>query len=376
VAVTIRPFTLEVSPSEIHDLRLRLARTRWPDELPGVGWDYGTPGEILRTVCDHWQREFDWSEFVGRFNQFAQLMIEIDEERMHVIHARSTTPGALPLLLLHGWPGSIAEFLDVIGPLSAAGADSFHVVAPSLPGYGFGGPTVRRGVDIPAIAASFIRLMASLGYEEYIVQGGDWGAAVAIQMAAQDPEHVLAIHVNLIMGAPEDPAKPMAGLGPEDRELVTAAQEFRRTEMGYHAQQSTKPQTLTYAMMDSPAGLAAWLLEKFYGWSDCDGDLMSAFSIDRLLDNISLYWLSGTIGSSMRLYKEATGTGLRNPPVITVPTGYAAFPGEKFRTPRPWAERSFPIRSWEIMPRGGHFPALQVPGLYVDAVRAFGAEFR
>jgi epoxide hydrolase len=374
VPVTLQAFSVSVTEPAIADLRRRLEATRWPDELPGLGWEYGIPVATVRDLCDYWHRDFDWDGFASRFNRFPQVIAQVGAERLHVIHARSASPEAVPVLLLHGWPGSVAEFLDVIAPLAQPGPDAFHVVVASLPGYGFGGPTTRVGINIQAVAKSLGEVMARLGYDKYLVQGGDWGAAVAAQMAAQSPANVTGIHLNLIRGGPADPDQPLAGLSEQDRQLVLATEEFRRVEMGYHALQSTKPQTLAYALMDSPAGLAAWILEKFHGWSDVGDDLVSVFSPDRLLDNISLYWLTGTIGSSMRLYKEASGSGLRNPPTVTVPTGYAAFPGERFRTPRPWAERFYPIVRWANMPKGGHFPAMQVPQLYVEEIRAFSSQ--
>jgi epoxide hydrolase len=377
------PFRVEVPDDVVADLRDRLARTRWPDQLPDSGWQHGTDLAYLRELCDAWRTSFDWAAFAERFNRFPQWTGDVAGHHLHFFHVRSPEPDALPLLLSHGWPGSVAEFLDVLGPLSDPAAhggdrrDAFHVVAPSLPGYGFSGPTRQAGVDTAEIARCFDVLMLALGYRSYVAQGGDWGSMISTEVARQQPEHVAAIHLNLIMGGPPDRQNPLAGLTADEQAAVQAMRDFQRTETGYQAIQRTKPQTLAYGLNDSPAGLAAWIVEKFHTWTHGEGTPEDAVPRDRLLDNISVYWLTGTIGSSMRLYMESLGEGaaVRRQPV-TVPTGHAAFPGEIYRTPRSWAERHFPIRRWTVMPKGGHFAAMEVPDLFVDEIRAFFAEFR
>jgi microsomal epoxide hydrolase len=372
----ISPFTLRVSSEEIDDLRHRLARTRWPDQLPGTGWDLGTDRDYLRELCEHWRTAFDWEAHLRRFNQFAQATTEIDGQRLHFFHLRSPEPGAMPLLISHGWPGSVAELLDVLGPLADPVAhggdarDAFHVVAPSLPGYGFSGPTTRRGVDIPQIGDWFDMLMGRLGYDQYVAQGGDWGASITAHLGAKHPERVLGIHLNLVPAATPPPGDDrFEGLTDADRAGLEQNKRFRREESGYQAIQATKPQTVAYGLNDSPAGLAAWIIEKFRTWSDCGGDLERSFSKDRLLDNVNAYWFTGTIGSSMRLYHEGLA-GARGM-TVSVPTGHTAFPAEIYTTPRAWAERSFNITSWTTAARGGHFAAMEVPDIFVDEVRAF-----
>jgi microsomal epoxide hydrolase len=379
----IAPFRVAVSDAEIADLRARLAHTRWPDQLPESGWDYGTDLGYLRGLCDYWRDAFDWRAFQARFNRFSQFVADVDGQRLHFYHLRSPDPSAQPLILSHGWPGSVAEFLDVMGPLSdpvAYGgnpADAFHVVAPSLPGFGFSGPTHVKGYRAGNIAEAFDSLMRTLGYDTYFAQGGDWGTLITILLAANFPERVKAIHLNLMTAPPPNPENPAEGLDAEELEGLKRTQHFVTHETGYQAIQGTKPQTLAYGLTDSPAGLAGWIVEKFRVWSDCGGDVERSFSRDRLLDNISVYWLTGTINSSMRLYYEETGPGRRKPlPDIRVPTGHAAFPAEIIQTPRRWAEAKFNIARWQKMPRGGHFAAMEVPDLYVDEVRTFFRDYR
>jgi epoxide hydrolase len=377
----VESFEVSVASAAIDDLRERLARTRWPDQVPGSGWDYGTDLTYLQELCDYWRNSFDWDAFVNRFNRFPQITTTVREQRVHSFHVRSPEPAARPLLLSHGWPGSVAEFLDVLGPLTDPVAfggdpgDAFTVVAPSLPGYGFSGPTGRRGFHVGEIAECFDQLMAVLGYDRYFAQGGDWGALITAELAETRPDRVAAIHLNMLPA----PAPPRE----ERRATVTAAEsadlqrakEWGRQEAGYQAIQSTKPQTVAYGLNDSPAGLAGWIVEKFRAWSDCGGEIERSFTKDRLLDNISVYWLTGTIGSSMRLYYEAAGQP-RAPSKVTVPTGHTRFPAEIYHTPRNWADRVYDIRSWRTAPRGGHFAAMEVPDLFVDEVRTFFREFR
>ena len=298
-------------------------------------------------------------------------------QHVHFIHQRSPEPDALPLVITHGWPGSIVEFVDVIGPLTdprAHGgdpADAFHVIAPSIPGYAFSGPTTERGWSARKVAEAWAELMAGLGYDRYGAQGGDWGAIITTHLGLVDPAHLVGIHLNMVIagGPPEGDTGELT-----ETELQGLADmgKYFETDSGYMQIQSTKPQTLGYALEDSPAGLAAWIVEKFRSWSDCNGDVESAFTRDQLLTNIMLYWLTGTAHSSARLYYEnRVADGWSTKEKVQVPTGAAIYPREIIRPPRRWAEANYNITHWQEQPRGGHFAAMEQPGLYVDDVRAF-----
>jgi microsomal epoxide hydrolase len=374
----MEPFEVEVRADVVDDLRRRLAATRWPDELPDAGWDYGTSRSVLRELCEHWADRYDWDGFLGRANAHPQFVTTIDGQRVHCIHARSPEPSARPLLMTHGWPGSVAEFFEVVGPLAdprAHGgdpADAFHVVCPSLPGYGFSGPTTARGWDAHRVGRAFVELMDRLGYPTFFAQGGDWGSMVTNSIAAHFPDRVAAFHLNLVTaGAPSGAEDPMVGVTEREAAALAEMPEFTAHEVGYQAIQSTKPQTLAYGLTDSPAGLAGWILEKFQRWSDCGGDVRASYSLDRLLDNISIYWITGTINSSMRLYWETLGPGRRVAiPRVTVPMGHTVYPGEIYRAPRVWVEAAFDVFYWSEQPAGGHFAAMEVPGAFVEDLRA------
>ena len=382
---TVESFTLATPDAVLLDLHERLARTRFPDQPPEAGWDYGADLAYVRELCAYWRDAFDWRATEARFNAFPQFVTEIEGERLHFYHVRSPEPDAVPIIITHGWPGSVAEFLDVMGPLSDPAGhggdarDAFHVIAPSIPGYGPSGPTRSRGFSTQSAARINVRLMELLGYERYIAQGGDWGSQISSLMAADHPGRVMALHLNMILGHPADPANPAADLSPEDLPYLDWKRAYDANEGGYHAIQSTKPQSLAYGMTDSPAGLAAWIVEKFKRWSDCGDDIERSYTKDRLLENIMLYWVTGTINSSMRLYYESIGPGriVRGPSKVTVPTGHAQFPAEIRRTPRPWAEQVYTnIVRWTKMPSGGHFAAFEEPELFVEELRAFARPFR
>jgi pimeloyl-ACP methyl ester carboxylesterase len=295
---------------------------------------------------------------------------------VHAIVASSARSGATPVLLLHGWPGSIAEFFDVIEPLRR----EHDVVVASLPGYGFSGPTLRRGVDPLEVARVLVELMRRLGYARFIVAGGDWGATIGAWMAAYLPEAVAGLHMTMVPMQPPAPGTPdwATGMTEEELQALDRAQRARRTDVGYAAIHSTRPQTLAYGLTDSPAGLAGWIIEKFHGWSDCGGDIASAFTLDRLLDNLSIYWFTGTANSSMRLYLEATSGDRSLFPYrpVGVPTGVAVYPEDIYPIPRAWAERRFTAARWQIMPRGGHFASMEVPELCATDVAEFSAQVR
>ncbi len=373
---TIEPFHIRVDDPVLEDLRDRLARTRFPDQIDGTGWDGGMPVDYLRELVAHWSDSYDWRANEAILNGFAHFRTRIDGQSIHFIHARSPHPEALPLLITHGWPGSVLEFLDLIPRLTDPEAhggraeDAFHVIAPSLPGYGFSEPPRTRGWDVRRIARAFIDLMDRLGYDRYGAQGGDWGAQVTSRIAALDPEHCAGIHLNMPIGArPDDPG----ALTEEEQADLAQMASFQRLESGYAHEQGTKPQTVGMALNDSPAGLLAWIVEKFRAWSDCDGHPENAFTRDQLITNVMLYWVTETPASSARLYWETNQSGVLNEklPFITTPTGIARYPKEVLRWPRSGVERQYNVTHWAEMPQGGHFAAMEQPGLFADDLRAF-----
>ena len=376
----IRPFTIDVPEAVLEDLRERLQRTRLPDQLDGVGWDYGADLSYVGELIAYWRDEYDWRAAERRLNAFDQYVTRIDGLDIHFIHQRSAEPDALPLIITHGWPGSVAEFAKVIGPLTDPVAhggraeDAFHVVAPSMPGYGFSDKPRGRGFGPEQIANVNAALMARLGYERYGVQGGDWGSIVSRWHAFNHPEQVAGLHLNMLIAPP--PAgvdDPTAGIPAEELQRSQARQAFYTgDENGYAQIQGTKPQTLGYALNDSPAGQAAWIVEKFRAWCDCDGDPESVFTRDELLTNVMIYWVTETATSSARLYYESSRAPTSRPlGRIEVPTGAAIFPYELFISPRAWAEAAYDLVHWTEMPRGGHFAAMEQPELFVEDLRTF-----
>ena len=373
----IRPFTIDVPDAVLGDLRERLARTRLPDQLEDVGWDYGAELGYVTELITYWRDEFDWRAAERRLNELDHYKTVIDGLDIHFIHQRSPVEDALPLIITHGWPGSVAEFLSVIGPLTDPAAhggdpaDAFHVVAPSMPGYGFSDKPQEPGFGPEQIADVNAKLMARLGYERYGAQGGDWGAIVSRWHAYKHPEQVAGLHLNMLIAEPPAGEDPTAGVPPEELQRSRDRQAFYNTaENGYAQIQGTKPQTLGYGLNDSPAGQAAWIVEKFRAWCDCNGDPESIFTRDELLTNIMIYWVTETATSSARLYYEA-GNALAGLGRVEVPTGAAIFPYELFIMPRAWAEASYNLTHWTEMPRGGHFAAMEQPELFVEDVRTF-----
>jgi epoxide hydrolase len=374
----IEPYAIRIDDAVLDDLRGRLAHTRFPDEIAGTGWEYGIPIDYLRELVDYWRDEYDWRAQEARLNELAHFRTRIDGQSIHFIHARSSHANAFPLLLTHGWPGSVVEFLDAIPRLTEPeahggdGADAFHVIAPSLPGYAFSEPTRTRGWESQRIARAFIELMDRLGYARYGAQGGDWGAQVTTRIGALDPEHCAAIHLNMpIAGRPDDPVD----LTDEEQADLAAMAQFQREESGYAIEQGTKPQTIGAALNDSPAGLLAWIVEKFRSWSDCDGHPENSFTRDQLITNVMLYWVTQTITSSARLYRE-TRVNREQPAFVGVPTGVARYPKEVLRYPRSWVERRYNVTHWADMPRGGHFAAMEQPALFADDLRSFFGSVR
>ncbi len=367
MALTVEPFRPEVPDATLADLRTRLERTRLPNQVEGVGWGQGTERGVLIELLDRWRDGYDWRRVEAELQGYPHVRAVVDGQPLHALHARSKDPDALPLLLVHGWPGSIVEFLDALPAL----VETFHVVAPSLPGYGFSGPTTERGWHPRRIADACVELMGALGYERFGAQGGDWGSVVTSNVADLAPERVAGLHLNFVLVPRPDPPPPLT---PDEAEGLEALRAFRADGAGYQEIQGTRPQTLGYALEDSPSGLCAWIVEKFRAWSDGD-DLLATFAADRLLDNVTLYWVTGTATSSTRLYWEMRRAGRAALPQarIEVPTGIANYPGEVSRMPRSWVEARYRVTHWVDQPRGGHFAAMQVPDLFVDDVRAFFA---
>jgi pimeloyl-ACP methyl ester carboxylesterase len=367
----VEPFEVRVEAAVIDDLHIRLVQARFPDQIEGTAWDYGMPIDYLRDLVGYWRDTYDWRAQEAHLNGFAQFRTRLDGQSVHFIHARSPHSGAVPLLITHGWPGSVVEFLDVIPLLTHPDdpADAFHVVAPSLPGYGFSEPPRTRGWDVVRIAGAFAELMARLGYGRYGAQGGDWGAQVTTRVGSLDPSHCFGIHLNMAVATPPADAPP---LSEEDQADLAAMQAFMREEAGYANEQGTKPQTLGAALNDSPSGLLAWIVEKFRAWSDCDGDPENCFTRDQLITNVMLYWVTQTAASSARLYWEHMhGGALGGAPYVLVPTGVARYPKEPLRYPRAWVERQYNVTHWAVMPKGGHFAAMEQPELFAADVRAF-----
>ena len=372
----IERFEIRIDDSVLDDLRNRLALTRLPDQIDGTGWEYGIPVDYLRDLVEYWCDTYDWRAHEARLNELAHFRTSIDGQSIHFIRARSTHADAFPVLLMHGWPGSVVEFLDVIPRLTdpeahdGSAADAFHVIAPSLPGYGFSEPTRTRGWGPSRVAAAFTELMARLGYTRYGAQGGDWGAQVATRIGALDPQHCVGIHLNMPLADRPDEPEPLSDA--EQADLAVIAH-FRREESGYAQEQGTKPQTLGVALNDSPAGLLAWIVEKFRTWSDCDGHPENAFTRDQMITNVMTYWVTQTITSSVRLYWERLHGDAQEQEheFVGVPTGVARYPKEPLRIPRPWVERRYNVTHWADMPRGGHFAAMEQPELFVDDLRSF-----
>jgi pimeloyl-ACP methyl ester carboxylesterase len=370
----VQPFRIDIPQADLDDLRDRLARTRWPDQLPGVGWDYGIPLDYVQELAGYWRTGYDWRVHEARLNAFDQFTTTIDGQRIHFLHVRSAEPGAVPLIITHGWPGSIVEFMNVIGPLTDPAAhggdpaDAFHLVVPSIPGYGFSGPTQDRGWNVRRVAQAWASLMGRLGYERYGAQGGDWGSSISRELGLIAPERVIGVHLNMLFArAPADPGE----LTEEETRRLQRLKTFRSTGQGYGAIQSTRPQTLAYGLTDSPAGQLAWITEKFGEWTD-GGLPHEAVDRDQLLTNVTLYWLTATAGSAARLYYEAARSGSWGPPATSaVPTGVAVFPREIAPAIRRFAELSNNIVHWSEFDHGGHFAAMEVPDLLVGDVRDF-----
>lgn len=379
--MAVRPFQVKVAESVVADLKERLRRTRWPGEVPDSGWTYGTNLAYLRELVDYWTTDFDWRAAESRLNAWPQFTTEVDGLPIHFAHIRGKGTRPLPILLIHGWPGSYFEFIRIADLLADPVAhsfsedDAFDVVIPSVPGFGFSPDHGRPGVTSAVIADSFSHLMTDvLGYQRFGSQGGDIGSMITAQLALRHPEKLVGIHLNF-----PGVFRPYLGDGTppltaEEQEFAKAAAAWGEENSGYAHIHGTRPQTLSYALTDSPVGLAGWIVEKFRAWSDCGGDIETRFGKDELLTNVMIYWVSGCINSSMRLYYE-----MRHNPWqpkaddrVGVPVGYALFrEPPAWRPPRSWMERTFNIERWTEMPAGGHFAAMEEPTLLADDIRAF-----
>ena len=376
--VTVRPFRIDVADAVIDDLRRRLELTRWPEAEMVDDWSQGVPLAWMQDVCRYWRDGYDWRAQEARLNRFDQFVTEIDGLDIHFVHQRSPHPEARPLVITHGWPGSIVEFHKVIEPLSNPTAyggdaqDAFHVVCPTLPGFGFSGKPTTTGWNVEKIAGAWATLMARLGYDHYFAQGGNWGSAVTRAIGSQDADHCAAIHITLAMGTrPRIEGDPT----PEEQRAIDGAEYYRKWDAGYSTQQMTRPQTVGYGLADSPAGQAAWILEKFWAWTDCDGHPENVLTRDELLDNVMMYWATNSATSSARIYWESFGRA--RPTEVRVPVGVAVYPKEIVTPVRSWMEADYPnICHWSEQPRGGHFAAFEQPELFVDDVRKCFRQFR
>jgi epoxide hydrolase len=379
----MEPFRIEISQDQIDDLHRRLANTRWQPELEGFGWERGVPQAYLKELAEYWRTSFDWRAVEAEFNQYPQFTTEIDGENIHFFHIKSPEPNATPLLLTHGWPGGFIEFGDAIGPLTDPAAhggdpaDAFHLIIPSIPGYGFS--TLRNtGWNVPRICFAWAELMRRLGYEKYVAQGGDAGAVISLVLGLINPEPLLGIHVNMLMTFPSGDPAELADLSPTDQAALAKLGAFADDGSGYMKIQQTRPQTLGYGLTDSPVGQLAWIIEKFQAWTDDSAKVPEdAIAKDRLLALVSLYWFTATAGSSAHFYYEGA-PDVKNaasgavPPPQSKPVGVALFPADVFLPVRKIADRDIPtIVHWTEFDRGGHFAAMEVPELLVQDIRAF-----
>lgn len=372
MANAIHPFIIDIPEADLDDLRRRLAHARWPDQETVTDWSQGVPLNYLRELAHYWQHQYDWRRAETLLNSFPQFHTELDGLAIHFLHVRSPHPEAQPLLITHGWPGSVLEFHKVIGPLThptehgGTAADAFHVVCPALPGYGFSGKPGNTGWGVDQIARQWNELMERLGYTRYFAQGGDWGAMVTTAIGVQNLGNCAGIHLNMPIVGPDPDT--MNDLTPQEQSALEGMQYYQDWDSGYSKQQATRPQTLGYGLADSPLGQLAWITEKFWAWMDCDGHPENVLSRDELLDNVMLYWLTNAGASSARLYWESFGNIGQDP--VELPTGISVFPKEIFRTSKRWAERRFRnLIHFSEQDKGGHFAAFERPETYVDEIR-------
>ncbi len=382
----MEPFRIEIPEAELDDLKRRLADTRWPDDLPDAGWDRGVPTAYLKELADYWRNQYDWRAAEATFNRYPQFITEIAGARVHFLHVRSPEPDATPVLLTHGWPGSVAEFLKVIEPLTdpvahgGDAADAVHLVIPSVPGFGFSSPLREPGWNLVRIASAWAELMRRLGYDRYVAQGGDFGSVVSLVLSQVAPEAVLGVHVNLLITPPPpNDLTALAGLEQADLARLGLLAGFAAGDLsGYMKLQSTRPQTLAYALTDSPVGQLAWIVEKFRDWTDGNGLPEDAVDRDQMLTDVTIYWLTRTAGTSAQFYRETSANLPTAPPPaqapapMPVPLAVSVFPREMFLPVRRLADAMFPgIVQWTEHDRGGHFAAMEQPELLVGDLRRF-----
>jgi len=378
--VEIKPFKIHVSDSVLKDLRERLARTRWPDAIPGTGWEYGADLDYMKELVDYWLTKFDWRKQESTLNRFQHFRAKVDGFGIHFIHEMGKGPNPLPLVITHGWPGSFAEMVKIIplltDPAAHGGdpADAFDVVVPSMPGYGFSDRSSQRGMNVFRFAELWVELMNGLGYQRFGAQGGDFGAGVSTALGLYHPKHVIGLHLNYIPGS----YRPFLEKGTDElseieKQFLAEDEKWYAEEGGYCHVQLTHPQSVSFGLNDSPVGLAAWIVEKFRAWGDCGGEVERRFSKDELLTNVMIYWATETIASSNRLYFEARRRPMhfQKGQRVAMPCGIAHFPKEAPFPPREWIERGYNVQLWSDLPRGGHFPALEEPQLLVEDIRAF-----
>ena len=372
----INQATIDVEGSVLDDLKQRLGRSRWPSRETVTDWSQGMPLAYARELAQYWEYQYDWKNWEARFNQWNPCSTAIDGIDIHFLHIQSPHPDALPMVMTHGWPGSIVEFHKVIEPLTNPEnpADAFHLVLPSLPGYGFSGKPTTPGTSAEKIATMWGQLMARLGYDRYVAQGGDWGALVTQCMGISETKHCAAIHVNMPICPPRD-EEDLANLTEQEQAALAGMEHYNQWDSGYSKQQSTRPQTLGYGLADSPVGQMAWIVEKFWSWMDCNGHPENILSKDELLDNVMMYWVTNSAASSAQLYWESFNSPNLDP--IDMPVGASIFPKEIFRSSRRWAEKRFSnIIHWNHLDKGGHFAAFEQPELFVQEIRNCFAQIR
>ena len=381
---TIESFIPPFSPSAWEDLRVRLRQTRWPDELPTSSWEQGFDLDFLKDLCGYWSEEFDWQAQVDRLSVFPHYRLQADEGKVHFLHIKGKGPAAIPLVMTHGWPGSFLEVLEIIPLLTDPAAhgfcaqDSFDVIVPSLPGFGFSDHPQIAGVNAFRVAEIWVELMHALGYDRFAAQGGDIGAGVSTALGLRHSEHLIGVHLNYIPGSFRPYLAPGVEITNAVSQFLADAARWYDQNGAYAHLQRTRPQTPAYALNDSPAGLAAWILEKFREWSDCGGDLYRSFSRDALLTNVTLYWMTQTISSSFRMYQEGRRCPLHfsQTDYVRSPCAIACFPKEIMTPPRSWVERGYNVSRWTTMPKGGHFAASEEPELLASDLHSFFRSLR
>ena len=377
----LTPYRIEIPEQQIEDLRRRLSAARWPEAETPDDWSQGIPLAYMQELCAYWSEKYDWRRCEAQLNAFPQFVTDLDGLDIHFLHVRSPHEGALPLIITHGWPGSVIEFAKVIGPLSdptsygGSASDAFHVVCPTLPGFGFSGKATRPGWGVERIGRAWGELMARLGYGRYVAQGGDWGSAVTCSVGVTETENCAGLHTNMPL------VRPSPGLTENltdvERAALASIQHYWDWDSGYSKEQSTRPQTLGYGLVDSPLAQAAWIIEKFWAWTDCDGHPENVLTRDELLDNVMMYWLPAAGASSARIYWESFSLILQEPPQIHLPTGISIFPKELFRASRRWAEERFTqLVHFNELEKGGHFAAFEQPESFVDELRTCFRQMR